>query len=110
MCSSTECNTNVTLRFSCLLAWQLYVDDVLERADLETVAAHYLRSVADAAPMVPTIVQFYLQARHLAQESLLDGGGQKPHYSLRTLCRALRYAKELVPLGEYNRVSVSFVK
>lgn len=82
---------------------------MLERADLETVAAHYLRSVADAAPMVPTIVQFYLQARHLAQESLLDGGGQKPHYSLRTLCRALRYAKELVPLGEYNRVSVSML-
>lgn len=34
---------------------------------------------------------FYLAVRKQADAHLVDGTGHKPHYSLRTLCRALRY-------------------
>ncbi|MEQ2239596.1 AAA ATPase midasin, partial [Ilyodon furcidens] len=35
---------------------------------------------------------FYLAARKEASSHLVDGTGHRPHYSLRTLCRALSYA------------------
>lgn len=35
---------------------------------------------------------FYLAARKEASSHLTDGTGHRPHYSLRTLCRALKYA------------------
>lgn len=35
---------------------------------------------------------FYLSVRKEAQTKLVDGTGRRPHYSLRTLCRALRFA------------------
>lgn len=34
---------------------------------------------------------FYLAVRKEANSHLVDGTGHKPHYSLRTLCRALKY-------------------
>lgn len=34
---------------------------------------------------------FYLAIRKEANSRLVDGTGHKPHYSLRTLCRALKY-------------------
>lgn len=34
---------------------------------------------------------FYLAVRKEANTRLVDGTGHKPHYSLRTLCRALKY-------------------
>lgn len=34
---------------------------------------------------------FYLAVRKQADEHLVDGTGHRPHYSLRTLCRALKY-------------------
>ena len=38
---------------------------------------------------IESIVKFYLNVRNEAEANLLDGTGHKPHYSLRTLCRAL---------------------
>ncbi|KAG8444766.1 hypothetical protein GDO86_009802 [Hymenochirus boettgeri] len=35
---------------------------------------------------------FYLAIRKKCNSDLVDGTGHRPHYSLRTLCRALRYA------------------
>lgn len=34
---------------------------------------------------------FYLAVRKQAEKHLVDGTGHRPHYSLRTLCRALKY-------------------
>ena len=34
---------------------------------------------------------FYLAVRKEATSHLVDGTGHRPHYSLRTLCRALKY-------------------
>lgn len=76
---------------------QLYVDDVVDVVDLEIVARHGMQTVPDAP--IKSIVEFYTTARALADESLLDGAGQKPRYSLRTLCRVLRFASHMIPLG-----------
>ena len=78
-------------------AEQLYVDDVEAIPDLEVVVSHGLASVPNAP--VGDIVTFYKRARSLADECLLDGAGQKPRYSLRTLCRVLRFTTHLIPLG-----------
>lgn len=45
-----------------------------------------------ASGQVNNIVQFYIKIRHLAQTTLVDGLGKRPHFSLRTLCRALKIA------------------
>lgn len=37
------------------------------------------------------VCSFYLAVRKEANLHLVDGTGHKPHYSLRTLCRALKY-------------------
>ena len=36
--------------------------------------------------------RFYLKVKEMAKLQLRDGTGRSPHYSLRTLCRSLRYA------------------
>lgn len=37
------------------------------------------------------VCSFYLAVRKEANSHLVDGTGHRPHYSLRTLCRALKY-------------------
>ncbi|CAN8018551.1 unnamed protein product [Ixodes persulcatus] len=66
---------------------EVYLEEPLDACDLELVADAYL----GGGPTRPT-VELYLDLRRAAQESLADGTGRRPHYSLRTLCRALRYA------------------
>lgn len=48
----------------------------------------------DAYWLLVTVVfvcSFYLAVRKEANSHLVDGTGHRPHYSLRTLCRALKY-------------------
>lgn len=40
---------------------------------------------------VGLVCSFYLAVRKEANSHLVDGTGHRPHYSLRTLCRALKY-------------------
>ena len=42
-----------------------------------------------------SIVDFYLKAREQSISVLRDGSNQRPHYSLRTLCRALTQAQTI---------------
>lgn len=44
------------------------------------------------ADKLNAISKFYLIAKREAEKSLVDGTGHKPHYSLRTYCRALAIA------------------
>ncbi|XP_065288386.1 midasin isoform X3 [Dermacentor albipictus] len=69
---------------------EVYLEEPLEEGDLELVAAAYLGS--SGSPPLSACVSLYLNLRKAAQESLTDGTGSRPHYSLRTLCRALRHA------------------
>ena len=48
------------------------------------------------------MVKFYLEVRGEALKKLTDGTGRQPHYSLRTLCRALMVAAPN-PCGTVSR-------
>jgi len=43
-------------------------------------------------------IDVYLHCRNLAEQTLVDGGGQRPRYTLRTLCRGLSATQSLVNL------------
>ncbi len=82
---------------------EIYVDELIDPVELRTVAARYLSGVIapSATPLehtesVISAVDVYLQCRKLAEQSLVDGGGQRPRYTLRTMCRALSAARNLI--------------
>lgn len=87
---------------------ELYVEDVESPDDLAIIAQRYVsawpgdRGNSDPAGLVQRIVAFYLQARKLAAPItgvLRDGASSRPHFSLRSLTRALRAASDLVTAG-----------
>ena len=89
---------------------EFYVDELVDPIELRTIAARYLGEVAasndtqlEHSDTVITAVEVYLKCRELSEESLVDGGGQRPRYTLRTLCRALTAARDLVL---YQRFSI----
>ncbi|XP_064196020.1 midasin isoform X1 [Anguilla rostrata] len=71
---------------------ELYVEELENEADLRILVADYLRGLNIHKSSVNGIISFYLSVRKEARSRLTDGTGHKPHYSLRTLCRALKYA------------------
>lgn len=76
---------------------EIYVDEIVNRDDLRTVVAKYMSDYSN--PPMAAILDCYIKIRQLCTDSLLDGTGQAPHYSLRTLCRALSTANTFVRLG-----------
>eukprot|EP01134_Creolimax_fragrantissima_P005503 CFRG5503T1 len=76
---------------------ELYVDELTERQDLTMLANEYLSRLGNLpTSIVDAVVSLYLEAIKYAHEELSDGANQKPHYSLRTLCRALDGSRMLV--------------
>jgi len=71
---------------------ELDVDELEEAADLRVLVRDYLRGLSLPAAQLEGVVKFYLAVRAEAVRRLTDGTGHPPHYSLRTLCRALRFA------------------
>ena len=79
------------------------MDELVDPVQLRSVAARYLDGVitTDGVPLehsesVMTSVDIYLRCRLLSDQSLVDGGGQKPRYTMRTLCRTLSAARNLI--------------
>ncbi|KAK7492084.1 hypothetical protein BaRGS_00016748 [Batillaria attramentaria] len=72
---------------------EFYVDELERPADLKVLVGDYLRGLSLTTGQLDGIVTFYLEVRNLAATQLVDGTGHKPHYSLRTLCRALRFSR-----------------
>ncbi|OON20007.1 hypothetical protein X801_04119 [Opisthorchis viverrini] len=60
-----------------------------DREDLAILVRAYLLPLNPSPTQVTTVVRLYAALRQAAVEGLVDGVGQKPHFSLRTLCRAL---------------------
>jgi midasin len=82
---------------------EIYVDELVDRIELRTVAARYLSGALtnintplEHSDTVIDAVDVYLQCRVLSNEDLVDGGGQKPRYTLRTLCRALTAGRNFI--------------
>lgn len=82
---------------------EIYVDELVDAVQLRSVAARYLDGAVttNGVPLehsesVMSSVDIYLQCRLLSEQSLVDGGGQKPRYTMRTLCRTLSAARNLI--------------
>ncbi|XP_066999962.2 midasin [Anabrus simplex] len=71
---------------------EFFVDELTEHSELTLLVGSYLRDLCLPDAKLEKIVRFYLNIRKEACISLADGTGHKPHYSLRTLCRALSVA------------------
>ncbi|KAM8810105.1 midasin [Eudromia elegans] len=71
---------------------ELYVEELRSEGDLQILIMDYLRGLNVNRNTVQGIVNFYLSVKRDAATKLVDGTGHRPHYSLRTLCRALRFA------------------
>ncbi|XP_058470371.1 midasin [Solea solea] len=70
---------------------ELYVDELENEGDLRILVSDYLQHLNPHRNVISGIISFYLAVRKEANSHLVDGTGHRPHYSLRTLCRALKY-------------------
>lgn len=70
---------------------ELYVEELENEGDLRILVSAYLRCLNPNRNIISGIISFYLVVRKEANSRLVDGTGHRPHYSLRTLCRALKY-------------------
>ena len=68
------------------------MDELEEPQELRILVAEYLKGLSLTSKQIEGIVKFYCVIRTETVKKLSDGTGRKPHYSLRTLCRALRQA------------------
>jgi midasin (ATPase involved in ribosome maturation) len=82
---------------------EIYVDELVDPLQLRSVAARYLDKAVstNGVPLehsesVMSSVDVYLKCRSLSEQSLVDGGGQRPRYTMRTLCRTLVAARNLI--------------
>lgn len=74
---------------------ELFVDEPDSHSDLVPLVSHYLLPLCLPLEQIRSIVDFYLQLRRSAA-ALNDGSGKQPHFSLRSLCRALHTATSKV--------------
>ena len=81
-----ELNFGIRSRFS-----EVYVQHVEDSQYLSFIVKCFLNSISPHPP-VEEIVKFYLEARHLAKISLLDGENQRPDYFLRSFVQALIFS------------------
>ncbi|KAK1027794.1 AAA ATPase midasin [Friedmanniomyces endolithicus] len=85
---------------------ELYVESPdKDIKSLQSIVRSYLRAEAAADPAVAVDVSLvYQKTIALAQQNkLVDGAGQMPHFSLRTLTRTLSYAKFIAPQCSLRR-------
>lgn len=68
---------------------EFFVDELVAENDLIILVGDYLKKTGIQQTKVLAIVKLYRKLRTMAQLELNDGLGNRPVYSLRTLCRAL---------------------
>lgn len=68
---------------------EFFVDEVSTDADLSLLISDYLSATGIQKKSVMNIVKLYKKLKQLAKLELNDGLGNRPVYSLRTLCRSL---------------------
>ncbi|XP_028858240.1 midasin [Denticeps clupeoides] len=81
---------------------ELFVEELESESDLRILVVDYLKGLNLNKGVINGIISFYLTVRKEALTRLVDGTGHRPHYSLRTLCRALRYVAAN-PCGSVQR-------
>ncbi|XP_055890090.1 midasin-like isoform X2 [Biomphalaria glabrata] len=92
---------------------EFYVEELECPKDLSTLVRDYLTGLSLSSKQIAGIVNFYLNIKNDPSDKLTDGTGHKPHYSLRTLCRALRFCGrnpcQSVPRSLYEGFCLSFL-
>ncbi|XP_065367345.1 midasin [Calliphora vicina] len=82
---------------------EFFVDEAETEADLSLLISDYLSATGIQKKSVMNIVKLYKRLKTLAKLELNDGLGNRPVYSLRTLCRSLTIcAKNLCGSIERN--------
>lgn len=71
---------------------EFWVDEPSEKEDLLTIVSQHLGPLAYQAP-TQGIVDLYVTVKERSMGTLQDGSGVRPVYNLRTLTRALEYAR-----------------
>lgn len=73
---------------------EFFVDKLTDKTDLLLLANSYLEAKSMKEDKLQNLIKFYLKVRKEAELNLSDGLGHKPHFSLRSLCRALNIASK----------------
>lgn len=81
---------------------EFFVEELIDKNDLLLLVNSYLEAASLKEERLENIVKFYRNIRKEATISLCDGIGHKPHFSLRSLCRALTIASRN-PCGVFTR-------
>nr|XP_023017788.1 midasin [Leptinotarsa decemlineata] len=81
---------------------EFFVDELNEKNDLLLLVNNYLDAMSLKERQQEDIVNFYLKVRREMVTNLSDGLGHRPHFSLRSLCRALMIASKN-PCGMFKR-------
>ncbi|XP_055690608.1 midasin [Lutzomyia longipalpis] len=68
---------------------EFFVDELKDVSDLRCLVGDYLKNTGIQTGKVMNVVELYRKLRKMARLELNDGLGNRPVYSLRTLCRAL---------------------
>lgn len=82
---------------------EYFVDEVLNDEDLGLFIEQYLDNDHSKKELVSKIVNFYKAAKRESEERLQDGANQKPQFSLRSLYRALEYARKARRKFEFDK-------
>ena len=92
---------------------EFYVDEITDPADIKMLVTDYLQRLSLPAKNITNIVNFFQTAKTAARARLTTGTGERPTFSLRTLCRALRVANRNpcsnVPRSLHEGFSLSFL-
>lgn len=73
---------------------EFWVDEPSDVEDLITITCHHLGPLAFHVP-VESVVRLYMALKHKSMSTFQDGSGIRPVYNLRTLTRALEYARKM---------------
>ncbi|KAF2456546.1 hypothetical protein BDY21DRAFT_53522 [Lineolata rhizophorae] len=86
---------------------EIYVESPdRDQKSLQSIVQTYLphSAVAINPAVVADVANLHIEIQKLSDYNMLvDGAGQKPHFSLRTLTRTLTFAREIAPLCSLRR-------
>lgn len=91
---------------------EIFVEEPSSSTDLEQLTRACLHGIRE--PPVQSIVSFFQEAKAAARTTLLDSAGKAPEYNLRSLVRALGYARAMSPIyglrrALYDGISMTFL-
>lgn len=84
---------------------EFWVNEPSDTGDLMTIISQHLGPLAFQVP-IENIVNLYTIVKQKSMSTLQDGGGTRPIYNLRTLTRALEYARNMADIYGTRRALV----